>query len=66
MRPTEDIKNMIKKMEDKTSEQMDKRVIDDVLSTLEDSQKNQTPGRRTIMNNPITKFAAAAVIILAC
>ena len=65
MRPTEDIKNMIKKMADKTSKDMDKRVIDDVLSALEDSQKNQTPKRRFIMKNPIMKLAAAAVIIIA-
>ncbi|MBN2589071.1 MAG: hypothetical protein JXA96_04360 [Sedimentisphaerales bacterium] len=64
MRPTDDIKNLIKKMEDKTSEQMDKRIIDDVLQTLENS-KTTTPIGRFIMKNPIIKFTSAAVIVLA-
>jgi Leucine-rich repeat (LRR) protein len=64
MRPKEDIKNIIKKMEDKTSNEMDKRVIDDVLQTLEKSQKTHAPKRRLIMKNPIIKFAAATVICL--
>ena len=62
MRPTEDIKNLINKMEDKTSEQMDKKILKDILQTLEHSHKTQTPIGRFIMKNPIKKLAAAAVI----
>ena len=65
MRPTEDIKNMIKKMEDKTSRDLDKRVLDDVLKTLEQSQKTQISIWRLIMKSTFMKFAAAAVIIIA-
>jgi len=68
MRPAEDIKRLIKKLTDKTSAQMDKRVLKDVLCAMEESRKNKSalfrPNiRRTIMKNPITRLAAAAVII---
>ncbi len=65
MRPTEDIKKLIKNLNDKTSAEMDRRVVKDVLLALEQSRKTTTPLGRTIMKNPITKLAAAAVIILA-
>jgi len=70
MRPAEDIKRLIKNLTDKTSAQMDERVLKDVLSTLEESEKNKSalvePNiRRIIMKSRITKFAAAAVIIIA-
>ena len=65
MKPAENIKRMIKNLNDKTSAEMDKRVLGDVLQALEQSQKTTTPKRRTIMKSPVTKFAVAAVIIIA-
>ena len=70
MRQAEDIKRLIKKLNDKTSAQMDKRVLKDVLCAMEESRKNKSALfrpkiRRTIMKNPITKLAVAAVIVIA-
>ena len=39
MRPAEDIKRLIKNLTDKTSAQMDERVLKDVLFALEESEK---------------------------
>jgi len=66
MRPTENIEQMIKKLNDSTSAEMDQRVLDDVLQALEQSKRTITPTRRLIMKSPITKLAAAAVVIIAC
>jgi len=67
MRPAEDIKRLIKNLTDKTSAQMDERVLKDVLFALEESEKTSALTwsniRRTIMKNPITKLAAAAAVI---
>ena len=69
MRPAEDIKRLIKKLNDKTSAKMDERVVKDVLYALEESEKTsalrQPNTRNKIMKNPVTKFAVAAVIIIA-
>jgi len=69
MRQAEDIKRLIKKLNDKTSAQMDKRVLKDVLCAMEDSRKNKSalfrPNiRRTIMKNPITKLAAVLAVVI--
>ena len=48
MRPIEDIKKLIKDMEDKTSAEMDKRILSDALGTL-DNSKTITPIRIIIM-----------------
>jgi len=52
-----------------TSAEMDKRVLDDALLAYEKFEKTKSALaglsiRRTIMKSPITKFAAAAVIII--
>jgi hypothetical protein len=64
MRPAEDINKLINKMEDKTSAEMDKRVLNDVMSALDESNKNKAPIRKLIMKSPITKLAAAAVLLI--
>jgi len=69
MRQAEDIKRLIKKLNDKTSAQMDKRVLKDVLCAMEESRKNKSalfrPNiRRTIMKNPITKLAAVLAVLI--
>jgi hypothetical protein len=69
MRPAEEIKKLIKNLNDLTSARMDERVLGDVLRALEESEKTsaltQPNIRRTIMKSSITKLAAAAVIITA-
>jgi len=69
MRPANNIKRLIKNLHDKTSAELDERVIGDVLRALEESEKSsaltQPKIRRTIMKSRITKLAAAAVIIAA-
>jgi len=65
MRPAEDIKNMIRNLSDKTSAEMDQRVLHDTLHALEESRKTTAPERRFIMKSPVIKLAAAAVIIIA-
>ena len=64
MRPTEDIKKLINKMEDKTSKQMDKKILNDVLQKLEQSNKIQTPIGRLIMKKPIIKYATVVIILI--
>ena len=59
---------VVKTTEVKTTAGMDKRIINDALQTYEKSKKIQPAGlqpniRRTIMKSPITKLAAAAVIV---
>jgi len=64
MRPAENIERLIEKLHDTTSTEMDQCVLKDVLNALAESQKTTTPTKRTIMKSPITKLAAAAVLIL--
>ena len=71
MRPAEDIKKLIKNLNDTTSAQMDERVLEDALRALEESEKTTSayiePNIwRTIMKNPITKIAIAAAVVLVC
>ena len=69
MRPAEDIKTLIRNLTDRTSAEMDERVLGDVLRVLAESEKTTSaftkPNiRRIIMKGPITKLAAAAAIIV--
>jgi hypothetical protein len=70
MRPAENIEQMIKKLNDSTSAEMDEQVLKDVLHALDESEKKSVPTRsdiwRIIMKSPITKLATAAVVIIAC
>jgi len=67
MRPAENIERLIKNLTDRTSAQMDERVLGDVLRALEKSEQPSALTwpkiRRTIMKSRITKLAAAAVVI---
>ena len=70
MRPAEDIDKLIKKLRYKAGAETHDRVLGNVLQALDKSEKEKsgvtTPNIwRTIMKNPITKLAAAAVIIIA-
>ena len=68
MRPAENVKRLIKNLQDTTSAEMDERVLGDVLRALAESKQPSAltwPNtRRTIMKSPITKLAAAGVIIV--
>jgi len=69
MRPAENINELIKKLQLKASADLDKRVHDDISAALAKSQKTESARTepniwRTIMRSRITKFAAAAVIII--
>ena len=68
MRPAENVKKLIKNLQDKTSPKMDERVLGDVLRALEESKQPSALTwpkiRRTIMRSPITKLAAAAAVII--
>jgi hypothetical protein len=69
MRPAEGIKRLIENLSDKTSAQMDRRVREDMMRALEESNQKSALKepyiRKKIMKNPITKLTAAAVIIVA-
>ena len=70
MRPAENINELIKKLQLKASTDLDKRVHQDISKALAESDKTKSallePNTwRTIMKNPITKLAAAAVIVVA-
>jgi len=69
MRPAENVKRLIKNLNDRTSTQMDERVLGDVLRVLEESEKATSASTkptigRIIMKSKITRFAAAAAIII--
>jgi hypothetical protein len=67
MRPAEDIERLIKNLSDRSSAQMDERVLKDVLTALEESEKTsaltQPNIRSKIMKNPVTKLAAMITLI---
>jgi hypothetical protein len=71
MRPADNINELIKKLKLKASTDLDRRVHDDISMALAESDKiksaiTQPYIGRTIMKSPITKLAAAAVIIISC
>ncbi len=70
MRPAEDIDQLIKKLRYKASVETHDRVLGNVMRALDESEKQKTGAAapdiwRTIMKSPITKLAAAAIIIIA-
>ncbi len=69
MRPAEDIDKLIKKLRYKAGAETHDRVLGNVMRALDEYEKQKTgaaaPDRwRIIMKSPITKLAAAAVIIV--
>jgi hypothetical protein len=69
MKSPDNIERLINDLHDTTSADMDQRVLTDVLQALEESKRTpaatQPNVTGTIMKSPITKLAAAAVILLA-
>ena len=71
MRPADNINDLIKKLKLKASLDLDKRVHDNISRALAESDMAESAVKQpniwsTIMKSPITKIAAAAVIIIAC
>jgi hypothetical protein len=69
MRPAEDIDKLIKKLRYKAGAETHDRVLGNVMQALDESEKQKAGATapniwRTIMKSPITKLAAAAVIIV--
>jgi len=69
MRPTENIEKLVRKLRYKAGDQMRRRILGNVLGALENKKQNSAAVApniwRIIMKSPITKLAAAAVIIIA-
>ena len=70
MRSEKNIEKLVKKLRYRSSEERRKRIFDNAAAMLDDKQKQHPaiirPNKwRIIMKNRITKFAAAAVIIIA-
>jgi len=69
MKPSDDIKKFFKKAAISTNPNVDEMVVE-VMLTAQEKSLNTGPAlsgqniRRTIMKSPITKFAAAAVLIV--
>ena len=68
MRPADNIKKTIKKLNITASPELHDRLLDNLLKTMQESTKQPSATTepniwRTIMKNKITKFAAAAMII---
>jgi hypothetical protein len=69
MRRSDNIEKLVKKLRYQSSEETRKRIFDNVATVLESKQKRPAPAGqniwRIIMKTKITKFAAAAVILIA-
>jgi hypothetical protein len=68
MRPSDNINELINKLQLKASANLDRRIHDDISAALAESDKTKSAVTqpniwRTIMKSPIVKLAAAAVII---
>ena len=69
MRPADEIKEKVKRMNFTADEKMRQVMLDDVLAAQNDNQKQNLSRSgwgiwRIIMRNKMTKFAAVAVIII--
>ena len=70
MRPSEDMDKLVKNLRYKASAETHDRILGNVMRALDESQRQKTGAGapdiwRKIMRSPVTKLAAAAVIIIA-
>ena len=70
MRPADNINQLIKKLHLKASADLDKRVHDKISDTPAKSKRKESAVTQpniwsNIMKNPMTKLAAAAIIVIA-
>jgi len=68
MRPADNTENLIKKLRYKAGAEAHDRILDNVMQALDESEKQKVGATapdiwRTIMKSPITKIAAAVVVI---
>lgn len=67
MRPSEDVKKLIKNVPVTTNVQRDDEILDDVLNTFEQSQNTQSASQpslwRIIMKSRVSKFATAIIVV---
>jgi hypothetical protein len=68
MRPSEDVKRLIKNVPVNTNPQRNDEILDDVLNTFEQSKNTQSASFqpslwRIIMKSRVSKFAAAIIVI---
>jgi len=68
MRPSEDVKRLIKNIPVNTNVQRDDEILDDVLNTFEQSQNAQSASSqpnlwRIIMKSRVSKYAAAIIVV---
>jgi hypothetical protein len=71
VRPAENINELIKNLQLKSSADLDRRVHEDISRALAKSRKTESappePNTwRIIMKSPLTKLAVAAVVLIAC
>jgi hypothetical protein len=71
VRPAENMNELIKKLQLKASADLDRRVHEDISRALAKSRKTESAPPepniwRVIMKSPITKFATAAIVAIAC
>ena len=71
MRPSDEIENVVKKISFKAGPEMDKDLWAETVKAQSQSQATklalaQQNLWRTIMKSPITKLAAAAIVVIAC
>jgi len=69
MRPADNTENLIKKLHYKAGAEAHDRILENVMKALDESEKQKTGATapdiwRTIMKSPITKIAAAVVVIV--
>ena len=70
MKPADDMKKIVKRLQFKAGDQIRKRILDDVLMVYEENKKTKSASAeqniwRIIMKKRMTKFAIAAVILIA-
>jgi len=68
MKPADNMENLIKKLRYKAGAEAHDRILDNVMQALDESEKQKSGAAapniwRTIMKSPITKIAAAVMII---
>jgi len=68
MRPAEDIEKSIRNVSINTNTEKDKQVLDDILNTMDKSQKDHSAASqsriwRIVMRNRITKLTAAVFVV---
>ncbi len=68
MKPTDNIKKLVAQLKDTTGNDLDQRILNDIFAAMDNTKQHSAQTLniwRIIMKSKITKFAAAAVVIIA-